>query len=133
MDTKKLLFGNNIACVSKASGIVLYPKGFCFNPLNYIEIITPPIVIFNACRREELQYGEKKLYPKLSINTLLTITGCTLKDMKQVVKNSFLKNIHWYFLTKKLKERLKLRGTTSIINAYLKEKKIKVKVINIFK
>jgi len=110
--------------------IVLYPKGFCFNPLDYIRVAPPPIVVFNACRKEELQYVEKELYPKLSPNTLWTITGCSIKDMQKISKNSFLKNVHWYFLTKELKNKLKLKYTISVISVDLKVRKIVVKVIS---
>jgi hypothetical protein len=124
---------HNIMALQNGQWIVLYPKGFCFNPLNYIKIAPPPIVVFNACRKKELQYVEKNLYPKLPPDTLWTITGCTLRDMKQIAKNSFLRNVHWYFLTKELKEKLRLRGTISIVNADLKERKIKVKVLKVAK
>jgi len=122
---------HNIVVPQNGEWIVLYPKGFCFNPLDYIKVAPPPIVVFNACRKKELHYVEKELYPKLPPNTLWTITGCSIKDMQKISKNSFLKNVHWYFLTKEIEQKLKLKYTISIISVDLKVKKIVIKVISL--
>ena len=107
---------------------ILYPKGYCFNPLDYITVTPPPMVIFNACREQELKYVEKVIYPDYP-DAIYIIAGCDLQNINKVAKKSFLQNLHWYFLTNYLKRRLNLRYTLSIV--IVSHKKIKIREIKV--
>jgi len=107
---------------------VLYPKGYCFNPLDYISVAPPPMVIFNACRNAELKYVQNIVYPKYP-EAIYIVSGCTLKEVNDIAKHSFLKNLHWFFLNKRLKDRLKLRYTVSIVSIF--NRTIKVEEIKV--
>lgn len=99
---------------------VLYPKGYTFNPLDYLRVAPPPIVAFNACDQKEVD-----LVKRLTANrpdALYASSGCEIED--------FPKNInHQLFLvTKEMKEKFKLKYTVSVITADLTAKRIKVEV-----
>lgn len=38
---------------------VLYPKGYCFNPIDYIPQLPPKIIVFNPCDKKEVEFVKK--------------------------------------------------------------------------
>jgi len=103
----------------------LYPKGYCFNPLEYLNVAPPPMVIFNPSRKKELQYVQKVIFPQYPF-AIYILTGINLKTAQRIAKNSFLKKIHWYFLNDYLVKKLQLKYTISIVSVNLKEKMIEI-------
>ncbi|MBX0310786.1 MAG: hypothetical protein JHC31_03105 [Sulfurihydrogenibium sp.] len=100
---------------------ILYPKGYKFNPIQYIPYKPPPLVIFNYCNKDELNYV-KNLIKNNPLNYILINSGCPLKDIKDT-------NLKIYFLTDDIKQKLKLKETVSIVDVDMQKKLIKVSVV----
>jgi hypothetical protein len=107
---------------------VLYPAGYCFNPLEYLNVAPPPIVVFNPSDPKQLKFVQERIYPKHP-NALFVLSGISLKIAKKIAKNSFLQKVHWYFLTKFLRKKLKLRAVISIVSVDLTKKLIEIQQI----
>ena len=104
---------------------VLYPAGYCFNPLEYLNVAPPPFVVFNPSDPKQLKFVQERIYPKFP-NALFVLSGISLKTAKKIAKNSFLRRVHWYFLTKNLRKKLKLRAVISIVSVDLTKKMIEI-------
>ena len=102
---------------------ILYPKGYKFNPIKYIPYKPQPLVIFNYCNKDELNYV-KNLIKDNPLNYILINSGCPLKDVKDT-------NLRIYFLTDDIKQKFKLKETISIVDVDMQKKLIKVSVISI--
>ena len=100
---------------------VLYPKGYCFNPLYYVPYTPPPMVVFNPCRKEEREWVLERFS---SENAILVSTGCPLKEVKKL-------GLTTYFLTPELKEKLRLKETVSVVSVNEKKKVIEVEVFRV--
>jgi len=100
---------------------VLYPKGYCFNPVDYIPYIPPSMVIFNPCREAEREYVKKLLEKG---NYILIASGCSVKEV-----NSQGWEHPVYYLTSELKEKLLLKKTPSIVSVDRKKRAIKVEEV----
>lgn len=87
--------------ITDKNGAVIYPKGFTFNPLQYINYPTR-IVVFKLD-----QYNAVKPHLKLS-DMLVADTG-------DVVKAGSENNNHFFILDKKMVERLGIEKVPSII------------------
>lgn len=98
---------------------ILYPKGYCFNPIDYIPYDPPPMVVFNPCREEERKWV-KENYP----DAIFVSTGCPLKEVRKL-------GITTYFLTSELKEKLRLTETVSVVKVSRKKKLIEVEVVKV--
>ncbi|MFA6396544.1 MAG: hypothetical protein WCW84_11315 [Sulfurimonas sp.] len=99
---------------------VLYPKGYTFNPLNYIQISPPPIVVFNACDKKEVS-----LVKQLTANrpdAMYASSGCEIEDFPKDIGHQM------YLVTKEMKEKFNLKSTVSVITVDLQAKRIKVEV-----
>jgi hypothetical protein len=107
---------------------VLYPAGYCFNPLEYLNVAPPPIVVFNPSDPKQLKFVQERIYPKFP-NALFVLSGISLKTAKKIAKNSFLRRVHWYFLTKNLRKKLKLRAVISIVSVNLTEKVVEIREV----
>jgi len=102
---------------------ILYPKGYKFNPIKYIPYKPQPLVIFNYCNKDELNYV-KNLIKDNPLNYILINSGCPLKDIKDT-------NLRIYFLTEDIKQKFKLKETISIVDVDMQKKLIKISVISI--
>jgi conjugal transfer pilus assembly protein TraW len=101
---------------------ILYPKGYKINPIQYIPYKPPPLVVFNYCNKDELNYV-KNLIKNNPLNYILINSGCPLKDIKDT-------NLKIYFLTDDIKQKFKLKETISIVDVDMQKKLIKVSVIS---
>lgn len=99
---------------------ILYPKGYVFNPLEYIRMAPPPIVAFDACNKKELEIAKKLVSGRP--DAMFASSGCGIED--------FPKNIdrQMFLVTKEMKEKFELKYTVSMITVDLKAKRIKVEV-----
>lgn len=101
---------------------ILYPKGYKINPIQYIPYKPPPLIVFNYCNKDELNYV-KNLIKNNPLNYILINSGCPLKNIKDT-------NLKIYFLTDDIKQKLKLKETISIVDVDMQKKMIKVSVIS---
>ena len=97
---------------------ILYPKGYCFNPIDYLPYTPPPMVVFNPCRKEEREYVEKQYRNR---EVIFVSTGCPIKRVRKL-------GLKTYFLTKEIKDRFRLKETISIISVNKEKALIEVEV-----
>ena len=102
---------------------VLYPKGYCFNPLDYISYDPPPMMVFNPCIEGEREWVRDYIKGK---EAMLIASGCPIKE---VSKQGWDRPV--YYLLPELKRRLRLRHTVSIISVDRERKAIKVEEIDV--
>jgi conjugal transfer pilus assembly protein TraW len=65
--------------IPDGKGNILYPKGFTFNPLDYI-VYPRTIVVINGTDREQVEWFKKSSYFK-NLNTALWITDGNYYDL----------------------------------------------------
>ena len=102
---------------------VLYPKGYCFNPIFFVPD-PPPIFVFNACNEKERE-KVKELTKNLK-DYILVSSGCPLKKLKNL---KFERPV--YLLTSELQKKLKIRYTISKIFVDKRKGVIRVEVISV--
>ncbi|HIC97901.1 MAG TPA: hypothetical protein EYP11_05850 [Aquificaceae bacterium] len=102
---------------------VLYPKGYCFNPIDYVPYDPPPMVVFNPCREEEREWVRKFLKEK---RALLIASGCSIREVR---KQNW--DVPIYYLFPYLKEKLRLQHTISLISVDRERRAIKVEEIKV--
>lgn len=100
---------------------VLYPKGYTFNPLDYITMTPPPIVVFNACDKKEIEVVKKIIGN--DPNYILASSGCAIKDFPRDIGRRI------YLVTEEMKKKFDLKYTVSIVSVDLKTKRIKIEVL----
>jgi len=106
---------------------ILYKKGYRFNPIKYLKVIPPDLIVFNVCEKSETKYIKKLLNTKKykdKNNFMLVNSGCKNKIVR---KSDFNRKV--YFLTKEMVTDFKLKETISIVSVDMIEKMIRVKVI----
>lgn len=105
---------------------ILYKKGYSFNPIEYMKVLPPDFIIFNACDLGETEYVKKIMgeYEEKSKDYMLVNSGCKNKDLKKTEFNSKV-----YFLTKEMKDKFKLEHTISIVYIDKDKKRIAVKEV----
>ncbi len=103
-------------------GGILYPKGFVFNPLDYIPF-SRTIVVLNGAAENEINWFMASEYYKRT-EVVLLITDGMWKDLM----HRFKRNV--FYLTEPVRTRLRLSSTPSIIvkkdNKYMEVKEIHV-------
>ncbi|RKX68132.1 MAG: hypothetical protein DRP41_00145 [Thermodesulfobacteriota bacterium] len=90
----------------KVTGI-LYPKGYTFNPLDYVISDPPTLVVFNGERKEEVEWVKKNWLNKS--NTMLIITNGSWFDLDNELEKPV------FYLPRLMKEKLKLKHTISVV------------------
>lgn len=113
---------NDIPRVDQSGRVIgtLYPKGYRFNPLDYIRIAPPPIIAFNACSKSEVD-----LVKRISANrpdAMFASSGCEIENFPKDIDRQL------YLVTKEMKERFELKYTVSVVTVDMKAKRIKVEV-----
>lgn len=99
---------------------ILYPKGYTFNPIEYLPMLPPPIVVIDACDQKELDFATK--YISTSPNAMIASSGCALKKFP---KNF---NRHLFLVSHEMKEKFNLKYTVSVVSIDKAAKRIKVDV-----
>lgn len=101
---------------------VLYPKGYTFNPLDYMVADPPPLVIFNGENVKEKEWVKKRLKEndqKVKRSMLVITKGSFIKvaeELKQPV----------YYLKEMMAEKLQLKNTISVV--YREKNRMRVDV-----
>ncbi len=101
---------------------ILYPKGYSFNPLEYMPADPPPLVIFNGTNTKEREWVKKKLKendPIINKSMFLATQGDFIK-----LANEFKRPV--YYLKEIMAERLQLKNTISIV--YREKNRMRVDV-----
>jgi len=101
---------------------VLYPEGYCFNPIEYVPYDPPPMVIFNACRKEEREKVSEIV--KGMDSYMLVSSGCPVRRVSEIYRG-----IPVYILTPELRRKLDLRHTISLVLVDRERGRIRVEVL----
>jgi len=108
--------------IPDGKGGVLYPKGFVFNPLDYIPF-SRTIVVLNGAAENEINWFMASEYFRRT-DVLVLVTDGMWKDLM----HRFKRNI--FYLTEPVKTRLRLSSTPSVIvkkdNKYMEVREIHV-------
>lgn len=99
---------------------VLYPKGYRFNPLDYIRIAPPPIIAFNACDKKEVELVKRLSSGRPDV--MYASSGCEVEDFPKNIDRKL------YLVTDEMKDRFDLKYTVSVVSVDMKAKRIKVEV-----
>jgi conjugal transfer pilus assembly protein TraW len=86
---------------------ILYPKGFRFNPLEYMPADPPPLIIFNGENKKEKEWV--KYYYKNQFNVMFLITKGNFAKLSEEIGRPV------YYLKDLIAEKLQLRNTVSIV------------------
>lgn len=91
---------------------ILYKKGYIFNPIKYITILPPRILVFNPCKISQSNFVRKKIkvYSENKIKFILVNSNCDNDKLKK----TFFKNKIFY-LTEELKNKFKIKHNISEI------------------
>jgi conjugal transfer pilus assembly protein TraW len=85
---------------------VLYPRGYTFNPLDYLPADPPPLVVFNGTRKEELEWVRNHYAGE---NVMLLTTAGSFRDITESMMTPV------YYLTRIIAEKLELKHTVSVV------------------
>jgi conjugal transfer pilus assembly protein TraW len=99
---------------------ILYPKGYTFNPLQYLMIAPPPIVAFNACDKKEMALA--KALMKDRPDAMFASSGCEIDQFPKDTGRPL------YLVTEEMKKKFDLKNTLSVVSVDLKVKRIKIEV-----
>jgi conjugal transfer pilus assembly protein TraW len=98
---------------------VLYPKGYRFNPIDYIMVDPPPIVVFNACDKSEVDFVSNFVKDN-PLGYIYVSSGCPIGKIDS--------NFQIFLLTKELKDKFKLKNTVSVISIDRPKRMVLVRV-----
>ncbi len=109
---------------------ILYRKGTVINPIDYLPVKPPDLVIFNGCRDKEVEKVKSLIKERKLYDYMLVSSGCSLKELgdKNVYKQ-IGRNI--YILTQELKDKLQLKNTVSIASVDFSKRRVKVEVFKV--
>jgi len=93
--------------IKDAQGNIIYPKGFKFNPANYVRL-PYTIVVINGERKEELKWAEKNGYFN-NIHYRIFLTDGNWYEIMKKYKTQV------YYCMPQIEKRFKLKHTPSII------------------
>ena len=102
---------------------ILYPKGFRFNPLRYIPVDPPVLIVFNGNSKEEVKWVKKHIKSFPAYHKLI-ITDGNWQELTKKFKEQI------YFLTPGIKERLNLKETISVVIREGDYMRVKVIAVN---
>lgn len=108
--------------IQDGKGNILYPKGFVFNPLEYVPF-SRTIVVINGAVEKEVGWFTASEYSRRA-DVLVLVTGGTWKDLM----GRFRRNV--FYLTESVAKRLRLSATPSVIvkkdNKYMEVREVHV-------
>ena len=94
--------------IKNANGKILYPKGFTFNPANYVRL-SYQIIVLNADRQDEVEWFFKSKYSKNPIAYRVFLTDGSWYEFQKRYKHQV------YYCLPQIEKRFKLKHTISII------------------
>jgi len=109
--------------IPDGKGGILYPKGFIFNPLEYVPF-SQTLVVLNGSREEEIEWFLASGYSKRR-NVKVLLTGGDWRSVLRKIKRPV------FYLTAPVAERFRLKATPSVVtvkgNRYMEVKEIHVR------
>lgn len=111
-------------------GKVIYPKGYTFNPIAYTNVKPPDMVVFNPCDKDEIELV-KELVKRLDNKYMLVGASCNIGAMYDFLKTESGKSVLYqpvYMLNDRMKEKLNLKHTVSVVTVDLDSDYVLVKV-----
>jgi len=93
--------------ITDGKGNIIYPKGYTFNPLDYIRY-NKTIVVINGNNKKQLEWFENSVYAK-DINILLLITNGSYYQVGERLKRQV------FYANKLIAEKFKLKAVPSVI------------------
>jgi conjugal transfer pilus assembly protein TraW len=94
--------------IKDANGKVIYPKGFKFNPADYVKL-SYEIIILNANRPQEVEWFFKSKYSKNPLMYRVFLTDGNWYNFQKRYKHQV------FYCLPQIEKRFKLRHTVSII------------------
>ncbi len=85
---------------------ILYPKGFQFNPLDYMPYDPTPLVVFNGDNKKEKEWVKRNYKDK---NVMLLVTRGNFAKISEYMGRPV------YYLKNIIAEKLKLSNTVSVV------------------
>jgi len=108
--------------IPDGKGGILYPKGYTFNPLDYV-VFTNTLVLINGSDRRQVEWFKTSAYYK-DHKVMLLITEGSFKELSEELKRPV------YYAKREIVERFKLRAVPSIVvqkNRQMEVKEIAIK------
>jgi len=93
--------------ITDGKGNIIYPKGYTFNPLDYIRY-NKTIVVINGNNKKQLEWFENSEYAK-DINILLLITNGSYYQIGERLKRQV------FYANKLIVEKFRLKAVPSVI------------------
>lgn len=93
--------------IPDGKGGILYPKGYTFNPLDYV-VFPNTLVFINGSDRRQLEWFKASAYYK-NHEVMLLITGGPFHELSEELKRPV------YYAKKKIVERLRLKAVPSVV------------------
>lgn len=93
--------------IKNANGDILYPKGFQFNPADYVKL-SYAMVVINGNNKKEVEWFEKSGFSNQVSYRLLLSEG-SYYDLNQELKQEV------FYLNPQIREKFKIEKTPSII------------------
>ena len=109
--------------IPNGKGGILYPAGYSFNPLDYLDY-PRTLVVFDAADPEQIEWLEASAFAR-DINTRLLITDGTYLETQTRL------NRHVYFAMPTIIKRFQLQAVPSVVRQ--KENKMEVTEIDVAK
>ena len=115
--------------IRDAKGDIVYPKGYTYNPLEYMAkqgiSLRTPLVIINAEREEEMLWLEKKIHRTNKGSFRLLVTNGYAYPLSEKL------GFPVYYLSEHMKERFAIKVTPTVVFQPNKERKYLM--ANVFK
>ncbi len=109
--------------IPDGKGGILYPKGYTFNPLDYVSL--PDVLVFiDGADRRQLEWFQKSPYAKTP-NVMLLLTGGNYPDVERKLQRPV------FYAPEKITKRFRIEAVPSVL--YQKGKFLEVKEFEIKK
>jgi conjugal transfer pilus assembly protein TraW len=93
--------------IPDGKGGILYPKGYTFNPLDYV-VFPNTLVFMNGSDRRQVEWFKASTYYK-DPKVMLLITNGTFQELSEELRRPV------YYAKKEIVERFKLRAVPSVV------------------
>ena len=107
--------------IPDGKGGILYPKGYTFNPLDYVSL--PDILVFiDGADMKQLEWFQKSPYAKAP-NVMLLLTGGSYPKVEQTLQRPV------FYAPERIKKRFRIEAVPSVL--YQRGKLLEVKEFEI--
>lgn len=99
-------------------GNIIYPRGYVFNPLEFMNAPLPTLIIIDGSSREQMDWYRASPYFKQP-DAMLLITGGSWYELSRELKHPV------FYLPEQVKDRLKLEVVPSVVSRNGKSMEVK--------